>query len=280
MDVTNNMSNSDKASTQLLTEKPVALGEIWRAVEGRCDPFHHYELWSCLMRDYRRFPGQQISEPICDQCGRNCRDRSTWPTLDEYSDYEDFTLKQMQKKLDLISLVRKQKNHKDTGPRELTLTYSPKWFQDDIEAQAAFRLAETRLLKYYKDELLIYKSVGEYTKDGRAHLHIMYHLRNGLKFTDKNIKRAYPHWNAKIKVGLGNQGGHHALVKSVSDLSGYLEKDLDTAWYVYEHKNAALQEDNHSSSSSLHSQSAEIPTLAPSSQSDDAGSQEGDSSPR
>lgn len=130
------------------------------------------------------------------------------------------------------------KNGRPKGAWELTLTYSPKWYQDDLEAQEAFRTAERKLLKYYRDELEQYRSVGEYTSDGRAHLHILYRLGSGGKFTDKNLRRAYPHWNTKIKVGKGNQGGHHAPAKSVADLYGYIEKELTTAWHDYTHNHA------------------------------------------
>ena len=134
-------------------------------------------------------------------------------------------------------MTRKSKNNKEVGPRELTLTYSPKWegFSDE-HAQEVFRDAEQRLLKYYKNELIQYRSVGEYTKAGCSHLHIMYTLVNGGKFTDKNLQRAYPKWNAKKC-----QGGHHSLVKSVSDFAGYLEKSLNDNWHYYDYNNATLQ---------------------------------------
>jgi len=128
----------------------------------------------------------------------------------------------------------KAKNGRPKGTWELCFTYSPKWYQDDIEAQSALIKAETKLLKYYKDELQLYRSVGEYTKDGRAHLHIIYRLDNGGKFTDKNLTRAYPNWNAKKLVGKGNQGGHHAPVANVADYSGYMEKDIEKSWHVYD----------------------------------------------
>jgi len=128
----------------------------------------------------------------------------------------------------------KPRNQHQLGTWELTLTYSPKWFQDDEEAQAAFKKAEQRLLKYYADELELYRSVGEFTQDGRAHLHILYRTRSGGKFTDKNLRRAYPRWNPKVKVGKGVQGGHHAPCVSQSSYAGYIEKDLEKAWHVFD----------------------------------------------
>lgn len=56
----------------------------------------------------------------------------------------------------------------------------------------------------------------------------MYHLRNGGKFTDKNLTRAYPHWKPK-----SNKGGHHSLVRKTSDFEGYIEKDLEEAWWDF-----------------------------------------------
>lgn len=134
--------------------------------------------------------------------------------------------------------VQHAKNGRPKGSWELTLTYSPKWYQDDLEAQEAFRTAERKLLRTYADELEFYRSVGEFTSDGRAHLHILYRLGSGGKFTDKNLRRFYPHWNPKIKVGKGNQGGHHAVCKSVSDYHGYIQKELKTAWHDYTHNHA------------------------------------------
>jgi len=134
------------------------------------------------------------------------------------------------------------KNGKHKGAWELTLTYSPSWYQDDIEAQAALRLALDRLMRYYKFELYELRAVGEFTKDRRAHLHVYYVLTSGGKFTDKNLQRAYPHWNSKVKVGKGNQGGHHAPVVSDSDFRGYIEKDLHDSWFQLTYPNVSQEE--------------------------------------
>lgn len=236
-------------ATDFLTERPICPGQLSR---GQCDSFLHLEAWQTLLRHMHRFPNDiddHKSLAMCAVCECNIRDPKNHPTPDDWvkreKEFEEYErqVRAWQK------MTQKAKNNREMGPRELTLTYSPAWFQDDDEAKDAFRQAEEKLLRYYKNELLEYRSVGEYTKDRRAHLHIMYHLTNGGKFTDKNINRAYKYWNAKIKVGKGNQGGHHALVKSVSDYSGYLEKDLHDNWHYYNHNNA-VQESISSSSPS------------------------------
>lgn len=116
------------------------------------------------------------------------------------------------------------------GSREFTLTYSPKWFSDD-EARATFRTALNRLIKYYCDEIIELRAIGEVGSNGLSHIHCFYKLQGGLKITDKNFKRAYKYWDPKKKQGwTGHQGGHHAVVKIESDFKGYIEKDIDDAW--------------------------------------------------
>lgn len=115
------------------------------------------------------------------------------------------------------------------GPREFTLTYGDH-FADDEEAKRVMTRAIDRLTRYYKDEIIEFHAIGEYTKAGRAHVHGWYHLEGGLKITDKNFKRAYPPWNPKKKLGKGHEGGHHATISRVSDFYGYTEKHLEEAW--------------------------------------------------
>lgn len=161
----------------------------------------------------------------------------------------------------VVYSARKKHNTHVKGPRELTLTFSDKWGDADA-AKTAFKLAEERLLKYYKHELVTYRSVGEYTKSGFPHLHILYSLESGNGFTDKNLKRAYPHWDSKVKVGKGNQGGHHSVVESIANFAGYIEKDLDTAWHSYDITNADESRNSPSGSSSCGS--SETPSVRPS----------------
>ena len=126
----------------------------------------------------------------------------------------------------------------DLGAREFTFTYSDSHFDDDDEAQLAMKTALERLTKYYKDEIIEFHAVGEYTKAGRAHIHGWYELIGGRKITDKNFKRAYPIWNPKKQCGKGFEGGHHATIKRLSDFAGYAEKDVENSWCVINISNA------------------------------------------
>lgn len=118
----------------------------------------------------------------------------------------------------------------ELGAREFTLTYTPSWYEDDASAQLAMRVAIDKLSRYYKDEIIEFHAIGEYTKDGKSHVHAYYLLKGGLKITDKNFKRAWKHWNPKRKLGKGFEGGHHANISRISDFAGYIEKHLEEAW--------------------------------------------------
>lgn len=117
------------------------------------------------------------------------------------------------------------------GPREFTLTYSPKWFTD-VEARNHFHIAIERLTKYYKTEWKQFRAVGEVGANGMSHVHCFYELEAGKKITDKNFKRAYQWWDTSVKLSkTGHQGGHHASVVDVAGFKAYIEKDIDTtAW--------------------------------------------------
>lgn len=118
----------------------------------------------------------------------------------------------------------------ELGAREFTLTYSPKWF-DDETARSRMQMGITKLMKYYKDEIIDLRAVGEVGSNGLSHVHCFYKLKGGVKITDKNFKRAWPFWNPKKPMGRGFEGGHHQTVRSESDFLGYIEKDLDRgAW--------------------------------------------------
>lgn len=219
------MTEIDKASTQTLTVEAYyeGIGQEGNG-QNQQDPDH----WG----DWLRRTYDELKPRFASQSW-------TWDKFKKLSrdERDDFDF-WMDLRRHFEPPVAKTKNGRPKGTWELTLTYSPKWFQDDTEAQEAFKKAERRLLKYYADELELYRSVGEFTSDRRAHLHIIYRLGSGGKFSDKNLTRAYPKWNAKIKVGKGNQGGHHAICESASDYAGYIEKHLDSAWHQYEHKHA------------------------------------------
>ena len=118
--------------------------------------------------------------------------------------------------------IRQQKSHAgyELGPREFTLTYSPDWF-DDEKAMFFMTQAIDRLCGYYRNEIIELRAVGERTKAGRAHIHVYYELKGGLKITDKNLKRAYFKWDSKHH--------HHKVVRKTSNFLGYIDKDKD-AW--------------------------------------------------
>jgi len=129
------------------------------------------------------------------------------------------------------ALSRAPVNRYELGAREFTFTYSPKWF-DDAEARFRMSTAIQRLCGYYKDEIIQLRAVGEVGSAGLSHIHCFYKLKNGKKMTDKNFTRAYKMWNTKKRTGpSGHQGGHHAFVKCESDFSGYIDKDIENAWY-------------------------------------------------
>ena len=124
---------------------------------------------------------------------------------------------------------RKHASH-ELGAREFTLTYSPKWFADD-EARVEMKKAMNKLVKYYDGEIYKLRAIGEVGTNGLSHIHCFYQLHGGLKITDKNFKRAWKFWNPAKKLGWGFEGGHHANVKAASDFLGYIEKDVETAWF-------------------------------------------------
>lgn len=253
-----NMSNKtsvDHASDQILTEDALAPGKIpqgistWR--EADCGCFYHEDdrFWNCdsqyLGHPRRYFADQHLSLHPYESDVLYWKDRRSkiplrwcWCLQQHHADYINEHLWDAEEKLREFRTQRDNaieyaKNGRQVGARELTLTYSPDWYDEDTLAQQAFKTAVERLTKYYRDELTEFRAVGEYTKAGRSHVHILYHLSNGGKFTDKNLKRAYPHWNPKK-----GRGGHHSLVKSKSDFSGYLEKDLEDAWCDITYPNA------------------------------------------
>jgi len=116
------------------------------------------------------------------------------------------------------------------GAREFTFTYSPKWMTD-TEARFEMSKGMDKLLKYYAEEIVSLRAVGEVGSNGLSHIHCFYKLVGGVKITDKNFKRAWKYWNPKKIQGFGFEGGHHATVRVESDFLGYIEKDIDGAWF-------------------------------------------------
>lgn len=141
---------------------------------------------------------------------------------------EDF---QRLKHVKLLEKKLKPTNRYELGAREFTFTYSPKWF-DDTEARLRMSTAIQKLCKYYKDEILQLRAVGEVGTNGLSHIHCFYKLRGGIKITDKNFKRAYAPWDTHVKQGpSGHKGGHHATVRAEADFQGYIDKDIENAWF-------------------------------------------------
>lgn len=152
----------------------------------------------------------------------------TWirKETDLYNEEIDKFLALKKQQRDLANKSAKQLN---LGAREFTLTYSPKWFGDD-EARTEMIKAINKLIKYYKDEIIQLRAVGEVGTNGLSHVHCFYKLQGGIKMTDKNFKRAWKYWNPKKILQRGFEGGHHATVRNESDFIGYIDKDIDTAW--------------------------------------------------
>lgn len=132
----------------------------------------------------------------------------------------------------MIDLRTKHKKHAchELGAREFTFTYSPKWCSDD-EARRKMTIAIDKLVKYYKNDIIQFRAIGEIGKLGNSHVHCFYKLKRGLKITDKNFQRAYSFWDTNVKQGpTGHKGGHHANVRNEADFKGYIEKEVESAW--------------------------------------------------
>lgn len=227
------------SATKNLTEQTQCLG---RGCPQGKHPHEHYDIRYCWPK------GGKVAHERLDYWLSRDRPEGVWTNcpacwmLDSYVEDQLALARKHMAEHEKRKVKRQVSNGRHKGAWELTLTYSPSWYQDDAEAQAALRLAVDRLTRYYKEDLEVFRAVGEFTKDNRAHLHCFYRLASGGKITDKNLKRAYPHWNAKVKVGKGNQGGHHAPVVSVADYSGYIEKDLETSWFHMAYPSDAISE--------------------------------------
>lgn len=153
-------------------------------------------------------------------------------TDEESNDHYQLLLKSMAVVEKQIQDRPKRKSHAshELGAREFTFTYSPKWM-DDASARSMMIKGIERLCRYYEDEIIELRAVGEVGSNGLSHIHCFYMLKDGKKITDKNFKRAWEYWNPKKPQGKGFEGGHHANVKNESDFKGYIDKDVDTAWF-------------------------------------------------
>lgn len=183
--------------------------------------------WPCLQNHNQDC--DQYQEEVYNRLQQEQVDRSQRARKDGYPEGDVLFHYDFLKDLNLLpNLVRKHRGY-ELGPREFTLTYSLKWFSD-TEARAKMEMAIDKLLRYHYNELETLRAVGEVGSNGLSHVHCFYKFKNGNKITDKNFKRAWPHWNPKKKMGKGFEGGHHATVKQESDFLGYIEKDIATSW--------------------------------------------------
>lgn len=143
----------------------------------------------------------------------------------------DYYEQQLQKVREAKRQRMAKTNRYDLGAREFTFTYSPKWFNDQ-EARLQMSSAIQKICKYYKDEIIQLRAVGEVGTNGLSHIHCFYKLRGGLKISDKNFRRAFKMWNPRVKQGpTGHQGGHHANVRNEADFQGYIDKDIENSWF-------------------------------------------------
>lgn len=210
--------NTQTAVSQILTETALCPRQILEGnYPGLSDP-EYDRLLTYQHRELLRYRFKQWSSPAL--------------TLEESDDYHDILCKSIRFLEEAIAAKRaKPKSHAghELGSREFTLTYSPKWCSDE-EARQEMSRAIDKLCKYYKDDIIELRAVGEVGSNGLSHIHCFYKLQGGLKITDKNFKRAWKYWNPKKKIGHGFEGGHHATVKEESDFRGYIDKDSDKAW--------------------------------------------------
>lgn len=192
----------------------------------------HYPPWwtesECIFYEYYDSPIGDREMSMCRAPPEN--KKLFWEMVTEYHDYH-----QRRHQIEMTKKMTSKKVHAghELGAREFTLTYSPKWF-DDAEARVRMRKAINRLIKYYKDEIVQLRAIGEVGKNGLSHVHCFYKILGGKKMTDKNFVRAYPKWNPKKVTGrgynAGHEGGHHAVVRLESDFLGYIDKDVENAW--------------------------------------------------
>jgi len=222
------MGTIDTLPAKPLTVKYIAPGRI----EGA-----ELTEWTCLQ--YKLFYCHECNNHISNLQWRPIYEERLyhidWPTTGHIWKAKLDTMDQQEKEYDLhktnsLKVSQRPKTRFDLGAREFTLTYSNKWF-DDAEARIQMTKAIDKLCKYYKDEFIYFRAVGEVGASGLSHIHGAYKLQGGVKITDKNFKRAWPRWNPAKRTGpTGFEGGHHKTIKLESDFMGYIEKDIETAW--------------------------------------------------
>lgn len=209
--------NTQGGVSQNLTETPLCPRQILEGNYPGLSDAQYHRLLDYQHRDLLRYRFKQWSTPAL--------------TNDEEDDFYDIIMTSIRFLEERLANRPKKHSHAghELGAREFTLTYSPKWMTDS-EARIQMEKALDKLCKYYKDEIVELRAVGEIGSNGLSHVHCFYKLQGGLKITDKNFKRAWKWWNPRKKLGQGFEGGHHASVKEESDFRGYMDKDIDTAW--------------------------------------------------
>lgn len=223
--------NNQKAVSQSLTETAICPGQIQEGMILE------------LLQYYQPYTRDELMRYLDYQLIMATRRKGDPFLSDNDHSWEDYQYLQRIRLEWLENELAKSKKNKpkghaghDLGAREFTLTYSPKWM-DDSAAQVEMAKAIEKLCKYYADDIIELRAVGEVGSNGLSHIHCFYKLQGGLKMTDKNFKRAWKYWNPKKKIGHGFEGGHHQTVKEESDFRGYIDKDVDTAWFEKNVKN-------------------------------------------
>lgn len=249
------MTENEHATDRTLTEGAVAPA---KARAYRCPLARH--VWDCACpQAHHTYAGCPCLTCCTARYWRAAHVADTATTKEEHDAWSP-TLERLQRYIDEATehvtlaeeMQRKRTLHEQNranaksqlGTWEFTLTYSPKkhgWLASD--AEDAMRTAIERLARYYADEIEEFHAVGERTQAGQPHVHAWYRLRGGRKMTTKNMRRAYPIWNERHKLGTGHEGGHHAPVKRTADFAGYIEKDLDTAWLIHNTTNEPRPEE-------------------------------------
>lgn len=204
---------------------------------------HHLEFLTMTeLREFVELESYMISHPTYSYQKHLKQERLQ--ELEDKLDFEYIFRKteenyQRMKHLKLLEKKVVSSNRFQLGAREFTFTYSPKWF-DDSEARLRMSSAIQKICKYYKDEIIQLRAIGEVGSNGLSHIHCFYKLHGGLKITDKNFKRAYSVWDPHVKQGpSGHRGGHHASVRNESDFQGYIDKDIENAWFEVNIDNSA-----------------------------------------
>lgn len=220
--------HNDKGEPILLDGSPLCPRQN---LEGKIPPpFNVFFSWEeyqiYITHNHDRYSWETVNDRMArDEIWDALADKLDHDYIRTYYENEQVTRREAKR------LEQKPVNRYELGAREFTFTYSPKWF-NDVEARLQMSSAIQKLCKYYKDEIIQMRAIGEVGSAGLSHIHCFYKLKNGKKITDKNFQRAYKMWDTKKKTGpSGHQGGHHQTVKNESDFSGYIDKDIENAWF-------------------------------------------------